>query len=339
MKIFISWSGKLSNEFSTILGDWLNCILPNIPTFISSSSLSPGDRWSDKLAKELEQCNAGIICLTNENLMSPWINFEAGALSKHINNSMVIPLLINIKDSEISKSPLSQFQTLTIDKSGLKKLLIKLFDSLDLPNNKIDIIFDKWWDDLEVKLNSLNFPDKRKSDNEKYENLLLNYNDVNEGLKIRVNQIEKILSNLTEQNNESIDSNLFDHHHLNILSGLWESPITKSSYYGFFIDDKFHMPYLYEDNENFLAHFYNIKITKKRIYGEFKWLNSHYINGYFFLDIISNDILKGGWVYSNDTIVLKNSPNREKTELILNKVNTVEVPSWVTSYKKQLKQI
>lgn len=345
MKIFISWSGKLSNEFSIILGDWLNCILPNIPIFISSLNLTPGARWSEEIAKELEQCNAGIICLTNENLMSPWINFEAGALSKHIEESMVIPLLVDVENSKLSNSPLSQFQTLPIDKKGFKKLLLKLFDSLNLNKSKLDVIFDKWWGDLETKLNSLDFPEKSESSHEKDESSLTNYNMANEELKLRVNQIERFLSNLTK---EETDIKNVEKNEIEAFCGLWENPLTGTLYYGFLDDKGFYMPYLYGNSEDCLAHFYNIKIKEKRIYGEFEWLKSDInINGYFFLDIINENSLKGGWVYSHRDIwaTTKDIPNFEghkasfnfgTTELILDKVNIEEIPSWVEEYKDHM---
>ena len=62
-----------------------------IKPYISSEDIAEGARWSTEIAKELESSNFGIIFVTKENVHSPWINFEAGALSREIEKSHVTP--------------------------------------------------------------------------------------------------------------------------------------------------------------------------------------------------------------------------------------------------------
>ncbi|MGA9601795.1 MAG: toll/interleukin-1 receptor domain-containing protein [Methylocystis sp.] len=88
-KVFISWSGEASHSIATTLHEWLPVILQNIKPFISSEDLRKGGRWGKDLAEQLQHTNFGIICLTPSNLESPWILFEAGALSKFIDESHV----------------------------------------------------------------------------------------------------------------------------------------------------------------------------------------------------------------------------------------------------------
>jgi hypothetical protein len=64
--------------------------------WISSEDIYKGSRWLLEISNELNASKAGIICLTQDNINSPWINFEAGALSKTLGNSYVCPYLFNL---------------------------------------------------------------------------------------------------------------------------------------------------------------------------------------------------------------------------------------------------
>jgi hypothetical protein len=55
------------------------------------------------------------------DLNSPWILFEAGALSKSLVNGRVVPFLIDIQPEEMN-GPLSQFQAVSMTKDGVRDL-------------------------------------------------------------------------------------------------------------------------------------------------------------------------------------------------------------------------
>src|ERR1700743_130514 len=93
MKVFISWSGESSKALADVLRNWLPLVLHYVEPWMSDVDIDAGDRWADAVAKELEASNFGIICVTRENISSPWILFEAGALAKSLKGSRVIPLL------------------------------------------------------------------------------------------------------------------------------------------------------------------------------------------------------------------------------------------------------
>ena len=61
-----------------------------------------GSRWSLEIASSLHTPNAGIICLTRENIQAPWILFEAGALSKALKNSLVCTYLLGINARDVT---------------------------------------------------------------------------------------------------------------------------------------------------------------------------------------------------------------------------------------------
>jgi hypothetical protein len=88
---------------------------------------------------------------------APWLNFEAGALSKAFDKSRVSPFLFGVKRSEI-QGPILQFQSTIYDKDDIKKLLHSLNSSCDptcLDEGRLDSIFDVWWPKLQEELDKL----------------------------------------------------------------------------------------------------------------------------------------------------------------------------------------
>lgn len=156
MKVFISWSGELSQKVALILRDWLPSVIQAIIPYVSSEDIDKGARWNTEISKELEEASFGILCITPSNLNAPWINFEAGAISKYVEKGQVVPLLINLKRSEIV-GPLLQFQSVIIEKEDIKKLIHSLNKTQDPPilnETRLDDIFNVWFPELEQKLDS-----------------------------------------------------------------------------------------------------------------------------------------------------------------------------------------
>lgn len=165
MKVFISWSGERSKQMANALREWLPNVIQAIQPWMSDSDIDKGARWSSDIASELEESVVGIICLTPENLEAPWILFESGAISRTINKTFVCPFLFQVQPSDIS-GPLVQFQFTKAIEDDTKKLLFTINKALGektLPEQTINDAFQKWWPDLEIKLQ--NIPDiqgKRK---------------------------------------------------------------------------------------------------------------------------------------------------------------------------------
>src|SRR5689334_22311711 len=84
MKLFLCWSGNRSKEFAEILMHWLPKVVgPKLqPTM--SSKIEKGVGWLEALLTHVEGADAGLLCLTPENLTSSWIHFEAGMLGKAV---------------------------------------------------------------------------------------------------------------------------------------------------------------------------------------------------------------------------------------------------------------
>src|SRR5262249_38502632 len=112
-----------------------------------------GQRWAEKVAKELEVSNFGIICVTQENVASPWVLFEAGALAKSLQGSRVIPLLLDLEFRDVT-GPLAQFQAKKVDQSGLFEV-VQSWSHLGHepgPASRVKQRVDALWADVEKKV-------------------------------------------------------------------------------------------------------------------------------------------------------------------------------------------
>ena len=157
-KIFISWSGQLSQKIAEAVKDWLPQIINHLDPFVSSENIKKGDRWLQEIFKTLEESNFGLVCLTRENLHSNWIMFETGAISKNLTDSKVSCILFDgLNQSEVPK-PLSFFQNTEFKKDDFKKLISSINGSLEKNKIQEKILFrafEKWWADLEETINKI----------------------------------------------------------------------------------------------------------------------------------------------------------------------------------------
>jgi hypothetical protein len=156
LKIFISWSGERSELLAKALRDWFPLVLHYVEPWLSQSDIQAGERWGVEVAKELESCNFGVICVTKDNLTSPWMLFEAGALAKSMQDGRVIPLLLDLDFKEIS-GPLSQFQAKKADATGIRELAASLNKAAQtpVPDGQFEKLFTALWTDLEKNVASL----------------------------------------------------------------------------------------------------------------------------------------------------------------------------------------
>jgi hypothetical protein len=155
MKIFISWSGDTSKKVAEAIREWLPTVLQTVKPYFTPSDIEKGTRWSSDIAGELDDSMAGIFCVTRENLTSQWLMFEAGAISKKVEQSLVCPILIGLDNSDIN-GPLTQFQTTLFEKADFKRLvsdLNKANKSIVLEESVLHKVFEQFWPELEMKVN------------------------------------------------------------------------------------------------------------------------------------------------------------------------------------------
>lgn len=151
MKVFVSWSGPRSLAFATTLRDWLPNALQYVDPFLSSKDIEAGARWSAEIAAELALCNYGIICVTQANMGSHWLNFEAGAISKVVEDARVAPIAIDLSATDIT-GPLSQFQVTERSEEHVSRLLGSINASAAeraIPGSMVTSALKKWWSDLD----------------------------------------------------------------------------------------------------------------------------------------------------------------------------------------------
>ncbi len=156
MKLFISWSGDRSKSLALALKEWLPLVLHYVDPWLSEADIEAGQRWADAVAKELEASNFGVLCVTKENLNSPWVLFEAGALAKSLDGSRVTPLLLDIDFREVS-GPLAQFQAKKLEKKGVLELVHSLNQSAaqPIPDERYKQLFEALWPELEKKVSAI----------------------------------------------------------------------------------------------------------------------------------------------------------------------------------------
>ncbi len=150
MKVFISWSGDQSHKLAGLLNTWIPSVIQAAKPYFSPDT-PKGSRWNNEISKELEDSKVGIICLTRDNLQSDWIMFEAGALSKNVEQSKVCPLLFGIEPTDV-KGPLESFQMAKFNKGEMKKLCQMINDQLGqskLDQEVVSNVFTKFWPDIE----------------------------------------------------------------------------------------------------------------------------------------------------------------------------------------------
>jgi hypothetical protein len=151
MRVFISWSGDLSNKLADAFNKWLPNAFQAVQTYFTPDDIAKGARWGNEIAKELESTDVGVLFITRDNIGSQWMLYEAGALSKHLDNSRVCPVIFGIKHSDLP-GPLRQYQATEFRQADFRKLLKTVSNAAGeskLPDSVLERVFEKWWPDLE----------------------------------------------------------------------------------------------------------------------------------------------------------------------------------------------
>ena len=143
MKVFISWSGDKSKAFAELLREWLPMFLDNVTPWVSSMDIGLGNRWGKEIGDNLSVIDIGILCLTPESVVAPWVLFEAGALSKSVDAARVIPLLVDLDKRGLIGSPLGQFQATRVNEKGMLELAKTLAEISD-DKKALGKIRDSW---------------------------------------------------------------------------------------------------------------------------------------------------------------------------------------------------
>ena len=153
MKVFLAWSGDASHILADGLRTWLPRVIQGIKPFLSSRDIRSGSRWNEEIGGELQDTNYGILCLTRQNLDAIWIHFEAGALSKAVHRSHVVPLLLDVDAAQLQR-PISEFQSKQANNDDLRALVIDINNSTETPLDEQLLLetYEMWWPQLDEVL-------------------------------------------------------------------------------------------------------------------------------------------------------------------------------------------
>jgi hypothetical protein len=157
MMVFISWSGEQSRSTAEALADWLPLLFQSVRPWVSSRDLRAGSRWALELPKTLESATFGVLCVTRQNQASPWLLYEAGALSKSLKEGKVVPYLLDLAPSDLL-GPLAQFQAVVANLQGTRALIDAIANAH--PGNQrpapvLEDLIDVMWPRLESRLQAL----------------------------------------------------------------------------------------------------------------------------------------------------------------------------------------
>jgi hypothetical protein len=147
MKVFVSWSGKRGKKIGEAFKTWLPDVIQSVEPFYSPD-IEKGERWSSEIEQNLRDSKIGIICITPESMLSPWLMFESGAIS-NAKLSRVCPLLFQVEPVQL-QGPLSQFQATPYSEDEVKKLVFSINEVLDNPlsDAQLQRTFSRCWPEL-----------------------------------------------------------------------------------------------------------------------------------------------------------------------------------------------
>jgi len=158
VKVFISWSGVASREVALALADWFPSVIQSIEPFVSATDISKGANWAAVLQQELADSDFGVVCLAPDNLQSPWLNYEAGAIANSV-ESLVCPVLFHV-EKEAVRAPMSQLQLTSLDKADVLLLMRSMNKATPSPLSvaSLDNAVTMWWPKLEETLGKIDSP-------------------------------------------------------------------------------------------------------------------------------------------------------------------------------------
>ena len=129
--LFISWSGKRSKTVADALRTVLKAhYAKTVEPWMSDGNIAPGRQWCAEILKALKASKFAIICITPENIDSPWLAFEAGAIAQKMKDTHVVPYLCGVEPMALGKSPLANWQAVRFDNQDENRRLFEAIAAL-----------------------------------------------------------------------------------------------------------------------------------------------------------------------------------------------------------------
>jgi hypothetical protein len=143
--------------------DWLPKVVPGLKPWLSVREIPKGRRGALDIWEALAGINIGIICLTKENILEPWILFESGALSKSFSDSTTLVctyLLDGLNHSDLP-APLRDFQYTRPEKEDTRKMVQDITEAIndgelsESEKAELNTAFDALWPEFAKQLNEM----------------------------------------------------------------------------------------------------------------------------------------------------------------------------------------
>jgi len=154
LDLFVSWSGAASHQAADAFQEWLTGALPGVRTWMLSEDITKGTAWFSSVSAQLSKSGACLILITPENVGSPWVFYEAGAIAHAVPEALICPYLIGVKVGELAGTPLGHYQVTVFDKDDTW-LLIRALNALLATPHQEDVLrgnFDARWPSLQSRL-------------------------------------------------------------------------------------------------------------------------------------------------------------------------------------------
>lgn len=137
-QLFISWSGNIGKEIADLIYDWMDRMYEGIPSKVFfSTEIRPGTIGLNEILDALDCCDRGFFIITRERMNSPWIYFEAGAISKGNRDKRIVPIYVDVERDEIINAPLPSFQ------SNISFSFDNLFSLIQMTGNELGWTFNQ----------------------------------------------------------------------------------------------------------------------------------------------------------------------------------------------------
>jgi hypothetical protein len=156
-KVFISWSGQQSQAVAAVWLDLISETFDSVEPFMSEENIGAGERGLAKIATELAGTSFGIIVVTQENQKSPWLNYEAGSLSKDVDDQTVrvAPSLVDFERKTDVTGPIGQFQASLLNREGVEYILVEIAKIVGADEASIrKRLTNSWREEYETRFNS-----------------------------------------------------------------------------------------------------------------------------------------------------------------------------------------
>lgn len=147
LKVFISWSGDLSNAVARIWHEMIDTLFDNVTPWMSDKNIELGTRNMTMISSELKNTRFGIVVVTQENQNSQWLTFESGALSWNVDDptTRLVPSLVDFKSPGDLTGPLSQFQAGVLGEEHVRQTLEAVANAVGADWLKKSEVFNALW--------------------------------------------------------------------------------------------------------------------------------------------------------------------------------------------------